>query len=282
MTTPAHLLPRKANEGHFLVEEPCPGCGRTDSIFGYYFLTPEGQHQHTHYVCTSWPHPGDRCGWHGWSVPSKGSFDTSEAPRVSPFLTPRKIIEHLASGGEIEFQHYLADEKRFEWGPTTPGRPVRWDRKPLDDPDFYQHKRYRLVPLPEGADDTTEQACFWQSALESIEARDAEGQYSYSVGTGSTLQRWKAPTPLGLAQICPMFTQADLQRLYQDEQAMVGQAMEVALISDEVGFTPRPGQRPIGHLKHNGCGEIIWRQIGHPSNDPTDDSGWKPVYLVKP
>jgi hypothetical protein len=37
--------------------------------------------------------------------------------------------------------------------------------------------------------------------------------------------------------------------------------------------------RPIGFVKHNGAGEIVFRQAGHPSNDPMEP--WVPVYTRK-
>lgn len=38
--------------------------------------------------------------------------------------------------------------------------------------------------------------------------------------------------------------------------------------------------RPVGFVKHNGCGEIIFRQAGHPSNDTALlNDGWLPVYI---
>ncbi len=36
--------------------------------------------------------------------------------------------------------------------------------------------------------------------------------------------------------------------------------------------------RPIGFVMHNGAGEIIFRQAGHPSTDPGPP--WRPVQLV--
>lgn len=57
----------------FKTDLPCPQCGEK-MVLGHYFLTPDThQHQHTHYVCLSWPSNGiyetKRCGWHGWVVP---------------------------------------------------------------------------------------------------------------------------------------------------------------------------------------------------------------------
>jgi len=49
---------------------PCPDCGR--SAVQIVMLTdPNGEHQHTSYVCTNWPDPmnGQQCGWTGWTVP---------------------------------------------------------------------------------------------------------------------------------------------------------------------------------------------------------------------
>lgn len=36
--------------------------------------------------------------------------------------------------------------------------------------------------------------------------------------------------------------------------------------------------RPIGFVKHNGAGEVTFRQAGHPGNDPGPP--WAPVYLA--
>lgn len=75
----AHLSTLHRAEGTFDVDLPCPQCGE-HLLFGYYFLTPELQHMHTYYVCRNWPSgdrganlayvPTERCGWHGWTVPS--------------------------------------------------------------------------------------------------------------------------------------------------------------------------------------------------------------------
>lgn len=46
----------------------CPRC-KCYGLIGYYFRTLEGAHQHTYFVCPLWPAGGQRCGWHGWSVP---------------------------------------------------------------------------------------------------------------------------------------------------------------------------------------------------------------------
>lgn len=35
--------------------------------------------------------------------------------------------------------------------------------------------------------------------------------------------------------------------------------------------------RPVGFVRSNGAGEIVFRQAGHPSNDPGDP--WCPVFL---
>ena len=59
-------------------------------MFGYYLLTPEGKHQHTHYVCTSWPHPGDRCGWHGWTVPGWDAARPEDDPEPIVEAEPKK------------------------------------------------------------------------------------------------------------------------------------------------------------------------------------------------
>ena len=52
----------------FKTSLPCPECG-VRMVLGFLLLNPDGgRHQHTHYVCLSWPHPGEQCGWHGWTV----------------------------------------------------------------------------------------------------------------------------------------------------------------------------------------------------------------------
>ena len=43
---------------------------------------------------------------------------------------------------------------------------------------------------------------------------------------------------------------------------------------------PVEPQRPVGFVKHNGCGEILFRQAGHPSNDP--EPPWRPVHYIGP
>lgn len=71
-----HLSKLHRAEGTFDVDLPCPRCGE-HLLFGYYFLTPDLKHQHTHYVCRHWPSGErengsyvltERCGWHGWAV----------------------------------------------------------------------------------------------------------------------------------------------------------------------------------------------------------------------
>jgi hypothetical protein len=52
------------------VSLPCPKCSRPTLICWYYRDPATGNHQHTRYQCTSWPHPGNPCGWNGWTVPS--------------------------------------------------------------------------------------------------------------------------------------------------------------------------------------------------------------------
>lgn len=73
-----HLSRLRRAEGTFDVDLPCPQCGEK-LLFGYYFVTPDLVHQHTYYVCRNWPsgllpdgtyRPTERCGWHGWRVPS--------------------------------------------------------------------------------------------------------------------------------------------------------------------------------------------------------------------
>ena len=57
-----------------LPDDPCPDCGQF-TLFGYYFVTEDQHHQHTHYVCTFWPSIKGlfqrQCGWHGWTVPTQ-------------------------------------------------------------------------------------------------------------------------------------------------------------------------------------------------------------------
>lgn len=48
---------------------PCPRCGEK-RILGYRLDNENGEHMHTHYVCTFWASgPDGRCGWSGWFVP---------------------------------------------------------------------------------------------------------------------------------------------------------------------------------------------------------------------
>lgn len=48
---------------------PCPDCGQR-RVMGYRLDTENGEHMHTHYVCTWWGKGQPKgCGWHGWSVP---------------------------------------------------------------------------------------------------------------------------------------------------------------------------------------------------------------------
>lgn len=48
---------------------PCPDCGQ-HLILGYKLTNVQGDHMHSHYVCTFWSTKQPRpCGWHGWSVP---------------------------------------------------------------------------------------------------------------------------------------------------------------------------------------------------------------------
>lgn len=40
-----------------------------------------------------------------------------------------------------------------------------------------------------------------------------------------------------------------------------------------------PGMFHLGVAKHNGCGEILFRQAGHPSHtDALLADGWTPIY----
>lgn len=78
-TETVHYTERDCTGGTFLCDEyPCPDCGQR-KIIGYYFVTEEGHHQHTYYVCTFWPsaiNPDGshtttkRCGWQGWRIPT--------------------------------------------------------------------------------------------------------------------------------------------------------------------------------------------------------------------
>lgn len=48
---------------------------------------------------------------------------------------------------------------------------------------------------------------------------------------------------------------------------------------DEPGHFRHDGEpRPVGFVNHNGAGEIVFRQAGHPGNDPGPP--WAPVYLA--
>lgn len=55
----------------FDVRLSCPRCGN-ETVLGILLVKPEdGAHQHTIYVCRSWPAGPNRvrCGWSGWTVP---------------------------------------------------------------------------------------------------------------------------------------------------------------------------------------------------------------------
>jgi hypothetical protein len=79
-TETVHYTERDCTGGTFLCDEyPCPDCGQ-NKVIGYYFVTEEGHHMHTYYVCTYWASGADpaggpyktthRCGWSGWSIPT--------------------------------------------------------------------------------------------------------------------------------------------------------------------------------------------------------------------
>lgn len=61
-------LPLDESKVAFKTDQPCPQCG-VAKVLGFLYLSERGTHQHTHYVCLSWPATGERCGWHGWTVP---------------------------------------------------------------------------------------------------------------------------------------------------------------------------------------------------------------------
>lgn len=54
--------------------------------------------------------------------------------------------------------------------------------------------------------------------------------------------------------------------------ALLGRLIDILASEEQDG-----GGRPVGFVQHNGAGEIIFRQAGHPSNDP--EPPWRPVYL---
>lgn len=67
----------ETNELCFKIDLPCPKC-REELVMGYYYLNPVGRtHQHTRYVCLSWPADGinitEPCGWTGWKVNTRKS-----------------------------------------------------------------------------------------------------------------------------------------------------------------------------------------------------------------
>lgn len=47
----------------------------------------------------------------------------------------------------------------------------------------------------------------------------------------------------------------------------------------EVLRTLRDRHNPIGWARSNGCGEIVFRQAGHPANDAKLPEEWHPVYV---
>jgi hypothetical protein len=69
---------------------PCPNCGQSDTVLGYYFASEDGKHQHTRYVCTFWRSGLDAggymqhnpCGWSGWTAggPNKPLDMTPQRP----------------------------------------------------------------------------------------------------------------------------------------------------------------------------------------------------------
>lgn len=62
--------------------------------------------------------------------------------------TAAQVIAHLEQGGHIEFAHYDAEAKDYEWGPPHGRTSIeRWAALPPDSNTYFQAKRYRLVPL---------------------------------------------------------------------------------------------------------------------------------------
>jgi hypothetical protein len=46
------------------------------------------------------------------------------------------------------------------------------------------------------------------------------------------------------------------------------------------GYWPSwPQDTPVGWVRHVGCGELEFRQAGHPANDRLLHVEWKPVYV---
>ena len=57
-----------------IIDLLCPKCNN-QTLVAVFYVEETGEHQHTHYHCMFWSStgtvPGDnRCGWHGWTVPS--------------------------------------------------------------------------------------------------------------------------------------------------------------------------------------------------------------------
>jgi hypothetical protein len=55
---------------------PCPDCGQF-RVLCYLLKNEEGEHMHTHYVCTFWGSGQPKaCGYHGWTVPGWEGADS--------------------------------------------------------------------------------------------------------------------------------------------------------------------------------------------------------------
>lgn len=76
---------------------PCPKCGN-DTVLGFYYRQEQGRHQHTHYVCQFWGSGGtadeNRCGWHGWVIPTADRRTLCDACGA-----PVDLAFHESSGG---------------------------------------------------------------------------------------------------------------------------------------------------------------------------------------
>lgn len=49
---------------------------------------------------------------------------------------------------------------------------------------------------------------------------------------------------------------------------------------DGISWVSTTLSQPVGYVRPNGCGEITFRQAGHPENDKQLSSDWKPVYML--
>lgn len=110
--TPTAREGRSPLDGAFEVTNPCPECGNR-SVLGFLYLNQDGQHMHTHYVCTFWASPSDvegsRCGWHGWTVP--------DAPDPEPPALPTEPTWGIVRyHGTAKFGEWTIDatESKFE------------------------------------------------------------------------------------------------------------------------------------------------------------------------